>query len=225
MAFTRLDYDKKTYEREVIESTGPGKYQLVPQSTHLGNETCFQETPEIHADVGQYKISAKNDMVDVESDLYNLIRKDTKDPQGQYPYVKKDYGNKPIIPSCKKTDLARVYPLLDGNQFNREKQIQVPRFESLCLNPQQLNRIRSNNYIGLNTRLFNRDKNKPNIPKLKNNHGLPPVEESNKYISPIKAHLKHKRYMELLNEAEEMTNVKNGKKKIKENFCGSCSMN
>ncbi len=199
MAFTRKLYDENAYKQELHESTETGRYQLLDQSTHLGNETCFQETPEMHSNNRQYKISAQNDMVNVESDLFNLVRKDSKDPRAQYPYVKAEYNNMPKISSCTKTDLARHYPLLDGSQFNREKEIHVPRFESLCIDPQQMNRIRSNNYVGQNTRLFNRDNHMPSIPSVKGVQGLPPKTN---FVSPMFRHLGG--YATAIEQAEAM---------------------
>lgn len=204
MAFTRLNFDENAYKQELYESTETGRYQLLDKSTHLGSETCFQETPEIRSNNRTYKISTRNDMVNAESDLFNIIRKDSKDPRTKYPYVKPGYDNLPKVASCTKTDLSRVYPLLDGNQFNRSKQIQVQRFESLCLNPQQMSRIRSNNFIGLNTRLYNRDYHKPTIPvpDVVGPKDYPDQSASLNYVSPIEKHLG--KYDKLLAEADKI---------------------
>lgn len=160
--------------QDYIRYDKPGKYQLLPESTHRGAETCFQEIPEMHANNGQYKISSPNDMANIESDLYNLIRPNSKDPTKKYPFVRKDYNNPPgPLQVCGPDNDFRInYPKLEGSQFNREKSIHIPRFESLCLNPQQSNRIRSNNVIGLNTRLYNRDTHKPHIPILSNHTNI-----------------------------------------------------
>ena len=218
MAFTRLSYDENSYKQDLYESTETGRYQLLDKSTHRGNGTCFQETPEIHSNNRQFRISARNDMVNAESDLRNLIRKDSKDPRTQYPYVKPQYDNLPKISSCTKTDLARSYPLLDGNQFNREKQIQVSRFESLCLNPQQMNRIRSNNFIGLNTRLYNRDQHAPKIPSVKGVQGLPDQQKASAYVSPLQNHLNMN---SLIAQADALKIASKNTGKI-ENFKGGC---
>ena len=217
MSFTRLSYDENSYKQDLYESTETGRYQLLDKSTHRGAGTCFQETPEIHAANKQFRISARNDMVNAESDLRNLIRKDSKDPRAQWPYVKPQYDNLPKISSCTKTDLARSYPLLDGNQFNREKEIHVPRFESLCLNPQQMNRIRSNNFIGLNTRLYNRDQHAPKIPAVKGVQGLPDQSKAAAYVSPLQKHLNMN---SLIAQADKIAATK-GAGKI-ENFRGGC---
>jgi hypothetical protein len=184
MSFNNLSYDKDSYKQQLHESTGPGKYQEFSSQGHLnGNLTCFQEQPEFHAATGQYRISDNNDMVAVESDLFNLIRKSTKDPQGQYPYVKPVYKQKPMIESCSRTAMSRKYPTLEGNQFNKEKRTDKHVFQSVCLNPQKMNRIRSNNYIGMQTRLYLRDNFAPRVrTPMEQSNMIPP---SGKFVSPM----------------------------------------
>ncbi len=158
--FTRQLYDVGAYNTEVDQSIKPGQYYLMSEATHRGVDTCFQEIPEMHSANKQLRISDKNDMISMESDLYNLFRKSSKDPVQKYPFVNPKYNDPPkIIPVCsnKKDDFNIIYPKLENSQFNRGKSIHIPRFESLCLNPQRTDRIRSNNVIGLNTRLYNRD--------------------------------------------------------------------
>lgn len=170
MAFTRKSHDVNAYDREIFESTSSGRYFLEPASTYNKN-TCFQETPEIHSSGGQYSISSNPVMADVESDLKGLIRKDTNDPLGQYPYITKSYDNEPnrMIQQCQaENDLSRSYSLLEAPAFRREQSVHMPRIdhEGLRLDPQRLNRIRSNQYIGINTRLFHRDTHLQKIPEL-----------------------------------------------------------
>ena len=211
------------------------KYQLLPESTHRGDATCFQEIPEMHPNNKQYKISNPNDMVNIESDLYNLIRPNSKDPTKKYPFVRKDYDNPPgPLQVCGPDNDFRInYPKLEGSQFNREKSIHVPRFESLCLNPQQSNRIRSNNVIGLNTRLYNRDTHKPHMPTLTNHTN---VWMSYETFSNTKKKKKSKsmgantqKYYQKQNaksmnkkKNKQMMNNKNTSMN-KEKFCGACT--
>lgn len=157
MAFSREIYDEPAYKHKLYESTSSGKYQLTPYAVYR-DDTCFQETPEIHNKAGAVyrNFDINTDLVDVESDLHNLVRKSSKDPRTQYPYTKKDYKT-PSLLKCQKDDLSRRYPLLEAPSFKRSQSIHTERFESLCLNPQQLNRIHSNHYIGAHTRLWNRD--------------------------------------------------------------------
>ena len=158
--FTRQIYDYSAYQQQNCQRKAPGTYSLEPLSTHLGSQTCFQKIPEMHAENKQFKISKPNDMVNIESDLYNLNRPNTKNQYRKFPFIRPSYQNPPgPLSVCdEKVDFKIIYPTLENSQWNREKSIHIPRFESVCLNPQQLNRIRSNNVIGLNTRLYNRDK-------------------------------------------------------------------
>lgn len=216
--FTRDIYqDYSAYERS-------GKYSLMPQSTHRGPDTCFQEIPEMHPNNRQYKISLPTDMVNIESDLYNLIRPNSKDPLQKYPFIMKNYDNPPgPLPVCSgPNDFNLHYPKLEGSQFNREKSIHVPRFESLCLNPQQSNRIRSNNVIGLNTRLYNRDSHQPNIPTL--------TDHSTNYIEQFSNTKKAKKYKKKPKKMKQKSTKKYYQKQQlaamknkKEPFCGTCA--
>lgn len=230
MSYTRKIYDENAYKKELQESTEPGRYSLLEDSTY-SNQTCFQETPEIHSGLGQFRISDKNDMVNAESDLFNLIRKDSKDPQKQFPYVKKEYQNVPKIEACKATDLARQYPLLEAPVFKREQSIHVPRFESLCLNPQDMSRIRANSYIGLNSRLFFRDNHQTKKPVLKDQtNGLPAGGD---FVSPMDGFVEYADFLQKKAEPknQEEKKVDEAKKEAekKEKFtvggsCGACSM-
>lgn len=226
MAYTRKIYDENAYKKELQESTEPGRYSLLEDSS-FNNQTCFQETPEIHSGLGQYRISENNDMINAESDLFNLNRKDSKDPKQQYPYVKPEYKNQPKLEKCDKTDLQREYPLLEAPVFKREQAIHVPRFDSLCLNPQSMSRIRANSYIGLDSRLFFRDNHQGKKPILiEQEKALP--QPSDEWVSPLDKffeNLKKENVKVVKNE-----DVKKDDKKVvskKENFtvgCGACSM-
>ena len=185
MAFTRQTFDPNSYKQEIYESTQPGRYSLAPHSTYRQGDTCFQETPEIRPQERKVyrNFDPNSDLVNVESDLYNLPRKNSHDPLTKYPFTQKKYTRIPTLGQCSTTDLSRRYPLLEAPSFKREQSIHVPRFESLCLNPQQLNRIRSNGVIGLQSRLWHRDNYIAKIPKPKGDHAQP--KYPNKIKDPI----------------------------------------
>jgi curved DNA-binding protein CbpA len=215
MSFNTLRFDGDNYKQTLFESTGPGRYQNVSQAGHLeGNATCFQEQPEFNAATGQFRISDNNDMSAIESDLFNLNRKATKDPRGQYPFVKPTYKQKPMIESCSRTALSKAYPSLDGNQFNRGKTTQKHVFQSVCLNPQKMNRIRSNNYIGMQTRLYLRDAHQPKVrTPMDQSNSFP---QSGKFVSPMD------QFLQNVNQSypQQTKAVKSGK----EGFCASSCM-
>ena len=166
MAFTRQSFDAKAYKQDLYESTEVGRYQLAPFSSYRQNDTCYQEPVEIRPkERAVYRnFDPNSDLVNIESDLYNLPRKNSHDPLTKYPFTQNTYNRIPTLGQCTSTDLSRKYPLLEAPSFKREQSIHVPRFESLCLNPQQLNRIRSNGVIGLQSRLWHRDHYIPKIP-------------------------------------------------------------
>ena len=230
MSYTRKIYDENAYKKELQESTEPGRYSLLEDSSY-NNQTCFQETPEIHSGLGQFRISDTTDMVNAESDLFNLIRKDSKDPQTQFPYVKKEYQNAPKIDTCKKTDLSRQYPLLEAPAFKREQSVHVPRFDSLCLNPQDMSRIRANSYIGLNSRLFFRDNHKTQKPVLKEQTKVLP--QGGNFVSPMNDFVEYADFLQKKTEPknQEQKKIDEAKKESEkvEKFtvggsCGACSM-
>lgn len=175
MAFTRQSFDPKAYKQNLYESTEVGRYNLAPHSTYRQGDTCFQEAPEIRPQERKVyrNFDPNSDLVNIESDLYNLPRKNSHDPLTKYPFTQKKYTRVPTLGQCSSTDLSRRYPLLEAPSFKREQSIHVPRFESLCLNPQQLNRIRSNGVIGLQSRLWHRDNYVPKIPNPKGSHAQP----------------------------------------------------
>lgn len=226
MAYTRKIYDENAYKKELQESTEPGRYSLLPSSTY-NEQTCFQETPEIHSGLGQFRISDTTDMVNAESDLFNLIRKDSKDPQSQYPYVKPQYNNQPKMETCKSTDLARQYPLLEAPVFKREQQIQTKRFESLCLNPQDMSRIRANSYIGLNSRLFFRDNHVAKKPVLDNQ--LKALPNGGDFVSPMDSIVEYAEFLQKKAEPKKQEQKKTEESQKVEKFtvggsCGACTM-
>ena len=173
--FSRSSYDPKAYKHKLYENTSSGRYALSPYATYRQGDTCFQETPEIRPQEGKVyrNFDPNSDLVNIESDLHNLPRKNSKDPLTKYPFTQQKYNRIPTLGQCTQTDLSRKYPLLEAPAFKREQSIHVPRFESLCLNPQQLNRIRSNGVIGLQSRLWHRDNYVPKIPNPRGDHAQP----------------------------------------------------
>ena len=174
MSFSRLAYDIQAYKQNLAESSSPGTRQLKPYA-HTRDDACFSSTPEMWLKAGAfYRNYENNDLVDIESDLHNLIRKNSKYSKDKYPYVQREYTKIPKNDSCN-GKLQRSYPRLEAPRWNREQTTDHLVFENLCLNPQQLNRIRSNFYIGSLTRLYNGDNYVPNIPNpLSQTGALPP---------------------------------------------------
>lgn len=165
MAYTRLSQDELAYQSKVFESVRPGMYSLQPESTYNPN-ACRPTEPETRIGSSMYNITQNNDMVNMESDLRNLNRKTSKDPKAQYPFIQKSYTDmSSVVPECPLSQtLAPRQTQLEAPTIKREQTVDIPRFESMCLDPQEFSRIRSNNYIGVETRLYNRDNYKMKKP-------------------------------------------------------------
>ena len=170
--FTRTLYDKGAYYKNLNESVGPGNWFLYPEAVWRRESACYQPIPEMHAANKKINITSDDgDLADTESELKNLYRINSKNPFKKYPFVQKKKLNKPP-PLCHPPGQWRVrYSKLEGSQFNRERSYQW--WYPQCNNWQSFNKIRSNNVIGMNTKLYYRDTYKPILPDL--------VEHTNDY--------------------------------------------
>lgn len=163
--FTNVCYDTCTYKNQIKQSTKQGKYNL---SGRL-QENCFQSYP------GYQRNSTKNINsmnVDIESDLRNQTRLLTKCPENEYSPLTNCVncsncnGGLPCgCPHCKKRNSTKDCNTQFQNIESRDMhscapygEIFINRFQSLCVDAQQLNRIQDNGFIGSNTRLYERDK-------------------------------------------------------------------
>lgn len=87
MSFNRLNNDICEQKRNIRESTGPGFYQI---NTPVLCNTCFQENPQIINQRGGVSMHANTDWrfyngpVQIESELYNITRPNTRCPEGKY---------------------------------------------------------------------------------------------------------------------------------------------
>ena len=183
MSNTRINFEADAYSHSLYESTAPQNYLLLPESSYRP-DTCSMEDPEFRPTSRKvFNIAGKNQLVDMESDLKNLNRKESKNPLTQYPYTKKEYHQE-ILETCPDhMSLRTRHSLLEAPSYKREQQVDIPRFESLARNHQRLNRIRSNNYIGVNTRLHLRDSHVPKIPKVMDQQKLLPKPDVRKGTS------------------------------------------
>lgn len=94
MSFNRLSYDNCEQKKHLNESVSPGLYQI---NTPVMCNTCFQNNPQIINQRGSVSMDANKDWrfyagpVDVESDLLNINRPNTKCSEGKY---------EPNCPNC-----------------------------------------------------------------------------------------------------------------------------
>ena len=180
MSFTQSIYDPGAYAKELDESMYPGQYKLMPDAVQ--RETACFDVSSVGRGVPRQLMKIK-DVVDSESDVFNLKRKYSRDPD--LKYLPNDSVSRPAIPISQcSTSNSYIHSRLDDPLFKREQQVQIKRFESLCIDPQHLSRIRDNSFIGRNTRLFERDMYQPSIPTpLASSNS---VESFSSTLQPIK---------------------------------------
>ncbi len=162
MSFQRNAYDPQAYNHQLEEAMGPGKYQLL---SDYGNHSarCFRTNP--GGQVGNSGLESIGNIVNAESDLYNLNRRLSNDPKQQYPYVGQVEDHKYTLMCGDPPNFETQHSMLDMPKPNREKSTLGHHYETLCLDPQKLTRIHDNSYIGVNTQLWERDNYKPKLPK------------------------------------------------------------
>lgn len=142
------------------ESKNPGLYRI--SGVQQANSNVYMEHPTLN--FGQLENRGINPCcIDDESELFNLPRKDSKCPTKKYNPKSgstkngciKFKENPQIIPEStrlqKSCDISSGHSILDY-QFNE-----------LCDNPQGLDKIHSNNFIGKNSRLSYKDNYKQNF--------------------------------------------------------------
>lgn len=180
MSFNRSSYDKNAYEVKNVQSKRPGTYKL---EKYYGQPTpqCFDIQPSFNAKSDA--VMEYGNIIDTESELFSLSRKYSKDPSQKYPFVKSDKAKQTFPKFCERS-LQSTYTRYDSPKPNREESIAIPRFESLCLNPQNLSRIHDNSYIGQNTQLYERDNFKPKLPKLVDQSNALPSAKTPYNIAP-----------------------------------------
>ena len=166
MAFSRLSYDDCAYSKTLNESTGPFKYVTNPIA-HQASEQCFMGYPGFNsAMVGNQGI--RPETVDVESELRNQTRLASNCPTKKYnPKVNCracDNCNQGLPCGCLHCNAKNPHSLADcskeivpvqSRSFNACSDLNgifINRFQPLCEDPQGLDKIHSNDYIGMDTR-------------------------------------------------------------------------
>lgn len=150
-SFTRASSDKCALEQKNKESTDPFEW-LTDKSIAESKDVCFQSTSPFMQN--PYR-SVPSSIVDIESDLkgntYNL----SKCANRKYnPNVQKQ-GTNPLK-ECADNGLIPEYTRLNKS-CNVFSGVTINRFQPLCENLQELNKIHNNSYIGINTRLHVKD--------------------------------------------------------------------
>ena len=82
MSFTRQNSDTSAYEQHLSESIGPGLYYL--NEPAISCEPCYPWAPTVRLQKMGASINQNMSLIDTESDLYNIVRVNTKDPNKKY---------------------------------------------------------------------------------------------------------------------------------------------
>lgn len=177
--WSRLKYDRGSLEVDTRQATAPLEYTLDPNYA----ERCNQCRPEGPGWLGKQGVSYDTNVpiVDTESELFNLNRVLTRDPNYQYLPNCPKCGNcddglvcgggvvagcdmcQPKLynfPSC---NLQYEYTRT-SNPICTLKETGFNRFQPICLNPQDETRWLAQNEVGINYRLVAKDNHVPCLP-------------------------------------------------------------
>ena len=174
--FTRNRYDVQDYNRDLYQTIRPGYFKTnLPRNDCDG---CLNPNPTHNASFGN-SLHNKN-LMDVDSELMGLTRKNTKCPENKY---NPDRANEEFKNSDKKhfrdcpnfvgesTRLSNPGCTLRGTGFNR--------WEWLCQNPQDKAIEPHFNVLRQDTRLMTKDEHRACIPNLLEQGKICPKSEFN----------------------------------------------
>lgn len=169
--FTRTKYDQQLFNIDVHQSTAPLLWRLDPiypertlkcRSDNIGWQNQKQGV----------SYDASKPLVDQESDLFNISRPLTRDPNYKFipkictrqeqnktglPCSDEHRMNMYHFPSCTaKQEYTRL-----SNTPSTLKEVPIPRFDIVCLNPQDESRWLIQGNVGVSTRLVAKDNHVP----------------------------------------------------------------
>lgn len=90
-SMNKLRYDSGTYQTDLRQSVGPGQYVLAPLAPHC--RPCLAADPWVNLGTSGAGSCPSQPLIDVESDLHNIGRRATLDPNGLY----RGGGGQPIV--------------------------------------------------------------------------------------------------------------------------------
>jgi len=148
MSFTRFHDDPCRIEKQLEETTGPGRYMLsVPGN---GVKPCFMEDPYIR--MQKWGANLRTNTINLESELIGLGRNLNKDCTKENNYKNHEVKNNKIeYPSC----IPFIEQTRATNPAWTARDLEQVNWEILPLDPQENVCIPFQN--NLNTRLLERD--------------------------------------------------------------------
>jgi hypothetical protein len=185
MSFNRLNYDNDTYKHILRESIGPGDYLI--GTPRVDCDGCFFPSPDIRMD-GYGAGVCEKELIDVDSELMGITRKQTNCPANKFVPPSKEFCNMKMPNDCyglttEDTKLSNPPCTLRGTGWNR--------WEWLCQNPQDKALIPFD--WNVNNRLVVKDNHRPCVPNpLDQRDSLPPMDNdrvvydwSSRYNKPM----------------------------------------
>lgn len=174
MSFSRLNYDNDAYVTKLNEIIGVGDYQL--GTPRVDCQPCNFYAPGVNLNMFNDGMCEK-ELIDVDSELIGITRKDSRCPAKKYLPSDKPFCNvKKITKEC---SYLTPEPTLISNPKATNKETTMNRWEWLCKDPQSRCTIPFD--WNINNKLVTRDNHHPCAPKLiDQSAALPPA--CNKYI-------------------------------------------
>lgn len=174
--WSRTKYDAGSLGVDVRQSTLPLEYQLDPNYA----ERCNQCRPLGPGWIAKQGVSydANHPLIDTESELFNLNRVLTRDPNYQYKPHCPECENNPSgypcgggIQNCNQAQLSHIpscnfhfeYTRI-SNPTSTLRETGINRFNPICLNPQDRSRWEHPGETGINYRMIAKDNHIPCIP-------------------------------------------------------------
>ena len=171
MSFSRLSYDDCEYAKTLQESTGPFKYISNPVMFEASDQ-CNMVYPGFNS-ANTFNQGIRPESVDIESEIQDRTRAASKCPTKRYnPRVNCktcESCNQGLPCSCLHCTSKNPHNLSDcqneivpiqTRSFNACSDLNgifVNRFQPLCEDPQGLDKIHSNDFIGMDTRNVTKD--------------------------------------------------------------------
>jgi|UniRef100_A0A6C0DVZ4 hypothetical protein len=151
-SFSRSLYDDCSLQKKNQESVAPFEW-TTDSSIIESKQSCYlAASPFMHNPFN----SVPSSIVDIESDLKGQTRQLSKCPETRFNPNTAKALQWSKLPECTNTDLVPEYTRLNRS-CNVLSEITINRFNPLCNNPQESNKIHSNEFIGTNTRLQIKD--------------------------------------------------------------------
>ncbi len=197
--FERQIYDTAAYQAQIRQTTAPMSYMLNPLRNDVPRPVRMSE-PGFSATSG-VSVTHMRPMIDVESDLFGMDIKNTKDPNQQFQprcpqcgCATEGYpcgtGLNTGCPNCSEKLFHlpqsgfRQDATRSSNPLCTARELGINRFQPLNIQPQDERRWLHQAEVGVNYRMVVKDNHVPCVPKLIDQTAALPTGRG-EYRSPI----------------------------------------